>query len=520
MTNSNISVTERDGVTETVIEISAAPKPPKVVFADPLEVDAEHILKYKGLSQYTRRKLSKARSADTTSAEQMYANSSGYGLLNVATPPYNLEELGSFFDTSPTNHAAIVAKVSNVVGLGYGFEATDTALDRLQSAETDDRSRKVMRGIERAKTTLDAWLESLNPYENFQTTLSKIATDYEVFGNAYIEIGRTVDGRIGYLGHIPALTVRVRQKKDGFVQVVANQIVFFKNFGDKTTQSPITGDNRPNEIIHLKKYSPRSTYYGVPDSVACATAIVGDALASQYNVKFFDNSATPRYICTITGGRLSKSAEEKLFTFLQTSLRGNPHRTLLIPLPLDINGNPVTFKMEKVDAELKDGSWETYRERNKQDILTAHGVPITRIGGASNTGVAEGLSADRMFSEQVVAPTQTIFEHAINLVVAEATNVVKFALNQLTLTDELAQSQIDERYARNQVKTINEIRAGIGLPAHPDGDKFFEPNAQTNAEQSAQANNIRARDQERVANNSDSSTTITGRNAKGSGGKE
>jgi hypothetical protein len=167
-----------------------------------------------------------------------------------------------------------------------------------------------------------------------------------------------------------------------------------------------------------------------------------------------------------------------------------------------------------------DGSWENYRERNKQDILTAHAVPLSRVGGSNEAGIADSLSSDRMFKEQVVVPTQTVFEYAINMVVAEKTDIVKFDLNELTLTDELAQSQITERYVRNQVMTINEARAAIGLPAHPEGDKFFEPKPEQTAEQNAQAGGTRARDKERTANNSDSSTTTSGRNPKGSGSKE
>jgi PBSX family phage portal protein len=507
-----------DEIVETIIEVSVPKPAEKVTFFDPLEQDAKTLKSFTGLGQYTKRKISKAAGTDTRNAEELWYDSTGYGLLNVATPPYNLEELASFYDTSPTNHAAVVAKVSNIVGLGFNFEPTLKAIEALQSIDDAARSTKAERKIERTKTELVDWLEKLNSHEKFHSTLTKIATDWEVFGNAYIEIGRTVNGQIGYLGHIPAVSMRVRQKKDGFVQVVGRHIVFFRNFGEDTP-SPITNDPRPNEIIHLKKYSPRSSFYGVPDSVACATAIVGDALAANYNVKFFDNSATPRYICTITGGRLSKDAEDKLFKFLQTSLRGNPHRTLLIPLPLDINGNPVKFEMQRVDDQIMDGSWENYRERNKQDILTAHAVPLSRIGGSNDRGIADSLSSDRMFKEQVVVPSQTVFEHAINMVVAEKTDIVKFNLNELTLTDELAQSQIEERYTRNQVKTINEVRSTIGLPAHPDGDRFFEPKPQTTAEQNAQANGTRERDKQRTANNSDSSTTVSGRNPKGAGAK-
>jgi PBSX family phage portal protein len=513
-----IMISEAPEVYTFEIDVSAPRDMEKMQFSDPLEQDASVFKEFTGLSQYTRRKINKAAATSRDAEDRFYA-STGYGVFNLAEPPYSFDELATFYDNSPSNHAAIVAKVSNVVGLGYNFDVTQAAVEKIQSLESKDAANKAHRKVERTKIELTNWLDSLNPDETFQQILDKVATDYEVFGNGYFEVGRTVTGQIGYLGHIPAGTVRVRRKRDGFIQIVGQHVTFFKNFGTDTA-SPITNDPRPNEIIHVKKYSPRSSFYGVPDSVAAGTAIVGDSLAAQYNIKYFDNSATPRYIVTLTGGRLSKAAEDKLFKFLQSSLRGNPHRTLFIPLPNDANGNPIKFEMHRVDDQIMDGSWENYRERNKQDILLAHAVPLSRVGGGNDDGVANSLASDRMFKEQVVVPTQAIFEKAISKIVKEKTDLVIFNLNELTLTDELAKSQIDERYARNQILTINEIREGIGYPAHAEGDKFFEPKPQTSAEQNAQANGTRERDKQRTANNSDSTTTTSGRNPQGAGSKE
>ena len=512
---------EEDGignVTDTqVLEVFDAEIDSIQYFNDPLDVDLTLVKSFGGLNKAVKRAIS--REVSSTDAEREYYKKNGYGVLKLAPPPYNLEELASYYDTSPINHAAVNAKVSNIVGLGYSFEITKKAADRLQNIEESDARSRANRKIDRLKADMHEWLESLNDEETFQHTLIKGATDYEVFGNCYFEVGRTVSGEIGYFGHIPASTVRVRSNHDGFIQIVGNIITYFRNFG-QDNPSPLTNDTRPNEILHISKYSPKSSFYGVPDSVSCGTAIVGDMLASKYNLKFFDNSATPRYIVTLTGARLSKASEDKLFRFLQTSLRGEPHRTLFLPLPSDPSGKEIKLEMHRVDSPSNDSSWEDYRERNKQDILSTHLVPLNRIGGSNEGGVATSLASDRMFKEQVVVPTQAIFEHAINRMMKEQTDIVYFDLNELTLTDELAQSQIHERYLRNKAVRVNEVRAKLGLPADPEGDVFFEPTPKVTAEQNAQAGGTRERDKQRVANNSDSSTTVSGRNAKGEGSKE
>lgn len=501
-----------------VIEISQPREISREVLFDPMEQPPKFFKAFGGVSTNVKRKISKA-SAQSQDAEDKYYAKNGYGLFDLATPPYNFDELAGFYDSSPINHAAIDAKVNNFVGLGYNFEVSETATEKIQAINEQDAAVKAQRKIDKVKQVLGKWLETLNPDESFQHTLEKVAKDYEVLGNGYFEVGRTITGEIGYLGHVSASTVRVRRKKDGFVQVVGQAVTFFRNFGEEGP-SPITNEPRPNELIHVKKYSPRSTFYGVPDSVSAATSIIGDNLASQYNVKFFDNSATPRYVVTLTGGRLSATSEDKLFKFLQTSLRSNPHRTLFVPLPVDPNGVPVELKFNRVDDELLDGAWENYRERNKTDILTAHGVPVTRVGGSAQTQTAAALSADRMFKEQVVVPNQLVLENAVNKLVKEKTNIVLFNLNELTLTDELSKSQIYERLVRNQIVVPNEIRDELGLPALEGGDKVVEQKPQLKAEQNAQANGSRERDKARVANNSDSTSTVAGRNAKGQGPKE
>jgi hypothetical protein len=110
-----------------------------------------------------------------------------------------------------------------------------------------------------------------------------------------------------------------------------------------------------------------------------------------------------------------------------------------------------------------------------------------------------------------------MLEKLINKIVKEHTDIVKFKFNELSLTDELAQSQIDERYLRNQVIVPNEVRTRIGLPIRQDGNDVLVINAQQRAEQNAQANGTRQRDQERQNNASDSPNTISGRNAQGEG---
>jgi PBSX family phage portal protein len=503
---------------------------------DPFNKNWEELKEYTGLDQNFRRRVARqvSKAVTPTAAYLDSANATpsgvdagskalnpgtvyrnGYGLFDVITPPYNMYELANFYDTSFANHAAIDAKVENIVGLGYRFDIADRTALRLEMSEDEEATSRARKRIERAKIELRDWLENLNDDDSFTKVMEKVYTDVEATGNGFIEVGRTVKGEIGYIGHIPATTVRVRRLNDGFLQIIGQAVVYFRNFG-ANNQNPVTADSRPNEIIHIKSYSPLNTYYGIPDIVSAMPSLIGDQLAARYNIDYFENKAVPRYIITLKGAKLSGDAEDKMFRFLQTGLKSQSHRTLYIPLPGDTDQNKVEFKMEPIENGIQDGSFKEYRKQNRDDILIAHQVPISKLGGA-DSGLAAALSQDRTFKEQVARPAQHHLEKVISKIIKEKTDILELKFNELTLTDEIAQSQILERLVKTQIMMPNEAREALDLPQRADGDDPFVMSPREATDAMANLAGNRQRDTERTNNNSDSPSTIAGRNPQGEG---
>jgi capsid portal protein len=173
--------------------------------------------------------------------------------------------------------------------------------------------------------------------------------------------------------------------------------------------------------------------------------------------------------------------------------------------------------MEPIENGIQDGSFKEYRKQNRDDILVAHQVPLSKLGGSDAANVAASLAQDRTFKEQVARPAQRNLEKILNKIVREKTDILELKFNELTLTDEVAQSQILERYVRNQIMMPNEAREMINLPQRADGDKPFEMSARGAADAAANASQTRTRDAERTANQSDGPATTEGRNPKGEG---
>jgi len=519
---------EENNETESDIRVSNAsdlwiPNVPVTKSVDEFNIEGEDLMKVSGLGTSFRRKVSRElqkrfTGIDGTATQQNLLQQAitGYNMFDLIQPVYNLEYLARIYEISPYNYAAINAKVANIVGLGFDFVETRKTKEAFDNIEDEKQLERARRKLNKLRQDLMDWLEDCNDEETFKETLIKVYTDVEATGNGYLEIGRTSAGKIGYIGHIPSKTMRVRRLRDGFIQLLYGKAVFFRNYGDQETPNPITGgEERPNEIIHIKKYTPMNNYYGIPDIIAAQNAMAGNEFAGKYNLDYFENKAVPRYIITVKGAKLSPESERKLLEFFQVGLKGKNHRSLYVPLPADTPDNKVEFKMEPVEAGAQDSSFNTYRKMNRDEILLSHRVPINKIGTPEGINLAAARDADKTFREQVCRPAQDILEKKLNKLIEEMTDALILKFNELTLTDEDTMSKIDERYLRMQVITPNEVRIRKGMVPIDGGDAVVQLKPQQQAEVRAQAGQTRTRDAERSANSPDISGE--GRNAQGDG---
>jgi len=488
---------------------------------DPFMASGDSVRKMAGLSPALKRKTSREMTKihtgiDGAASKKMDTNETigitGYTLFDVIQPPYNLDYLAKLNELSAPHYAAVKAKVANIVGLGYELVETPKTKEKLDKILGEEDTQKARRKLSRVKEELLTWIDECNDDDEFMETLIKIWTDYETTGNGFLEVGRKVTGEIGYLGHVPSTGMRVRRNRDGFVQVLSNKAVFFRNFGDRRTTDPVGNDSRPNEVIHFKKYSPTNNFYGVPDIIAAQQAIAGNEFSSRFNLDYFENKAVPRYVVVVKGGSLSMTAQRNILEFFQTDLKGKNHRTLFVPLPADEEGRKASFEMKPVESGTQDASFMNYNRSNLRDILMAHRVPVGKVTQVEGASLAASRDADKTFKEQVCRPEQKIAEKKLNKVFREITDIFELKLSELTLTDEDTISKIDERYLRWGVIVPNEIRARWGWTGIKNGDKGVgmmqqaEAKQQADAakEQTAQGNKTRTRDAERSSSASDS----------------
>lgn len=489
---------------------------------DPFLVRGDELRKISGLSANRKRSLSNkitkyhrgVGGAESKKIEDDVIT--GYNAFEVVAPPYNLNYLAGLYELSSPHYSAINAKVANIVGLGFDFVESPFTKRKLDEMTGDtEKLNKYRRKLAKAKDDLKEMLDSLNESDSIGDVLDRVWKDYEATGNGYIEIGRKAGGAIGYIGHVPSTSVRVRRKRDGFVQIFSNQAVFFRNFGDRTTVDPLGEDDSPNELIHIYKYAPANQFYGVPDIIAAKNAIASNEFADRYNLDYFENKAVPRHLITLKGATLGTQTANNLLEFFETGLKGKNHRSLFIPLPADgTDGRKVEFKIEPIEANVQDASFLNLKKHNQNVILMAHRVPITKVSMAEGASLAVARDADKTFKEQVCQPEQKRLEKKLNRIIAEFTDLFILKLNEMTLTDADTQSKIWERLAKIGAITRNEIRAEQGRPGIEKGDEIIDMNKPAN-EQMNEERSTRQRDSERSAGATDSAGE--GRNPKGEG---
>ncbi len=363
----------------------------------------------------------------------------------VKEPPYSLTALAELYEINSTHKACVDAKTTNIVGLGYRFVPSGA------EADEDERRR------------LEQLFGSCNPEMTFTDLMRAVWTDVETVGNGYVEITRSAAAEIDGFYHVPAMTVRVKSDRSGFVQIRDGRKRHFRNLGGQPAPDPETGETQ-NEILHLRKYTPQSSFYGVPDILPAISAIAGDRAAAEYNVSFFEHNAVPRMAVICEGGPMSQQLMLEIRRFMESEIKGQAHKTLILEVP----DNGTTLRMEPLgNAQTEDAGFLDYRRANRDEILMVHRVPPSKITIVENANLANSKDQDKTFREQVVRPEQRRIEFRMNQMIREQMGIEEwqFRFREMDLSEELQQAEIAKIYTEIGVWTVEEVRAQQGLTA-------------------------------------------------------
>lgn len=340
-----------------------------------------------------------------------------YGTLGLVPPLYDPVALTRLLEMNTYHYRCVSTKARDVAGLGYELRPI------------------VENPSEEEREMLDEFFSSIQP--SLSIVLTNLQKDIETVGYGALEVIREEYDPEAYpvnLAHIPAHTVRIHREGHKFLQQRGTRKRWFKLFGyDKDVDmetgeerglGEIPAERRATEVFWFINYSPRSSYYGMPDIIPAIGAVLGDISRRDYNLAFFSNYGVPAYAVFISGNydpgaedpltgqtELEKAIEEHF-----REIQQKPHSTLVLSVPAIGGESDVKVEFVKLSADVKEASFRLYRQDNRDEILAAHGVPSYRLGITETGSLAGNIAkeATEIYKRSVVEPRQEIIEKVIN----------------------------------------------------------------------------------------------------------
>ncbi len=395
--------------------------------------------------------------------DEIGGNFSSLGTKGLVEPPFDPKQLIGLLEINAFHARCVQTKSTDAAGSGYEI---------LPKGNKTNKTQK-----DRAERFFDNLTVPINE------TLRDVFNDYEAIGHGAIEILREnniASNPIVDLKHIPAHTLRVHRSRDKFCQIRGTKKVWFKNIQPQTHITfdveqdsgsrlrRMRGGSRGNEIMFFKKYTQFSDFYGAPDIVPALGAVLGDHQREDYVLSFFSNYGVPAWAVFVTGdydpgplkndygvevGPEDSNGRTDLERAIEThlaELADNPHSTLMLAIPSARrkDGSPgnVEVVFQKLSDDVKEASFAKFRKDNRDEVIIAHGVPVSRLGvpEGGSLGGDSSEAVDEIYKRSRIDPMQTMIEAPFTrLILGEELGVYDYVFNLPDLDTKDLESKIE-----------------------------------------------------------------------------
>ena len=334
---------------------------------------------------------------------------------NIISPPIDNTGLKELRNSSIYHRKCLKAVAMDVAMNGYQITST---------TETPGEQNK-----ETLKQLFD-------DYDNSQALLY-VMEDFRTYTHAAFEIIRNQRDEIRGFKHIRANTIRMCKGGEHAVQRIGSTTQYFKIYGVRPDEDlhgkigawakkgAISEDNIATEIVWINNTSPDSDYYHEPEYLPAVTTIISDDYLRQYNQNNFRTNGVANYLIMIHGDFETEPDETTGLTFeedMEAAFReaGNAPGTAVV-FTIPTSGSEAGMKVEvtKISDELKEASFEKFRESNMKEILAAHEVPMGRLGISMDGALAGAVDMERnkLYHNRVVKPIQLMLDSVLNKII-------------------------------------------------------------------------------------------------------
>lgn len=223
-----------------------------------------------------------------------------------------------------------------------------------------------------------------------------------------------------------------------------------------------------NKLLHDRYIDPRKPYWGVGKLDKIDRWVDTSFYANEFLRLFFINGAQ-------FGGFIKTEEEsEDRIKLIKLGLANdhvgvqNAHKIAVLPKNSEFQA--VTSKMSDMQFKELD---ESYRDK----ILAAFGVPKTLVGFTTEVNRASAEASEYIFAKYTVKPIVDDFVEFLNHRVApllDQSDKLYFAYDEFVPENmEIKLKEREISLAKQAYKTVNEVRAELGLPPVEGGDTVY-----------------------------------------------
>jgi HK97 family phage portal protein len=305
------------------------------------------------------------------------------------------------------------------------------------------------------------FLDNPNSYFESQSTLrAKVAKDTLIYDAAALEIVRS-NNKIYQMVSVSGPTIRFNRDKK--TKKIPWDAAYYQEVDGKKVAT-----FKYNEIIYMM-LNPRSGYmYGLSPLETLASTVAAELYASNYNLDFFANDATPKFAALFNSvGTSDEGLEMKMARwrdYFDQELRGHPHRPLLMA------NEQGTVDLRLFSMQQADMQFQEYSQWLLTKIMAVYDMQPFVMGIIlPTTGRLNSEQQDEVFKEGAIKPQLRLYAEGVNQYIIWDENGfgyddVYLDYYGLDLVDDKIQSQIDEVYLKTGVITINDVRDELGKP--------------------------------------------------------
>lgn len=235
---------------------------------------------------------------------------------------------------------------------------------------------------------------TLDPTPLFsRDTCHKMAIDYQIFGNAYVERRDSRTGRVLELKHALAKYTRRGVEED--------QFFFVPSIGQEH-------EFQRGHLFSIMQPDPDQEIYGMPEYLAALNSAWLNESATLFRRKYYLNGSHAGFVMYVTDALHDQSYAEGIRKAMKEAKGPGNFRNMFVYAP---GGKKDGLQIIPISEVAARDDFFNIKNVSRDDVLAAHRVPPQLIGlvPTNSGGFGTPVAAAKVFARNELEPLQTKF---------------------------------------------------------------------------------------------------------------